>query len=42
MQKVYKLFVGKLVRKRPLERPRRRWEGVIKMDVKEICETART
>jgi hypothetical protein len=29
-------FGGKARRKRPLERPRRRWEDEIKMDLKEI------
>jgi hypothetical protein len=32
---VYKVLVGKLEGKRPLERPRRRWEGEIKMDLRE-------
>jgi hypothetical protein len=35
-RKVYKVLVGKPDRKRPLERPRRRWEDEIKMDVREI------
>jgi hypothetical protein len=29
-------FGGKARRERPLERPRRRWEDVIKMDLREI------
>jgi hypothetical protein len=33
---VYRVLVGKPEGKRPLERPRRRWEGVIKMDLREI------
>jgi hypothetical protein len=36
---VYRVLVGKPERKRPLERPRRRWEDGIKMDLREIgCE----
>jgi hypothetical protein len=35
--KVYKVSVGKHEGKRPLERPRRRWENKIKMNLKEIC-----
>jgi hypothetical protein len=34
--KVYEVLVGKLEGKRPLERPRRRWEDGNKMDVREI------
>jgi hypothetical protein len=34
--KLYKLFVGKPEGKRPLERPRRRWEDGIRMDLREI------
>jgi hypothetical protein len=34
-RKVYKVFVGKPERKRPLGRPRRRWEDGIKMDLRE-------
>jgi hypothetical protein len=30
----YRILVGKPERKRPLGRPRRRWEDNIKMDVK--------
>jgi hypothetical protein len=33
---VYRVFVGKPEGKRPLERPRRRWENGIRMDLKEI------
>jgi hypothetical protein len=32
---VYRVLVGKLEGKRPLGRPRRRWEDNIKMDLKE-------
>jgi hypothetical protein len=31
-----KVFVGKPEGKRPLGRPRRRWEGNIKMDIQEV------
>jgi hypothetical protein len=34
-RKVYKVLVGKPEGKGPLGRPRRRWEGVIRMDLKE-------
>jgi hypothetical protein len=33
---VYRVLVGKLEGKRPLERPRRRWEDNIKMDLHEV------
>jgi hypothetical protein len=33
---VYRVLVGKPEGKRPFERPRRRWEGVIKIDLREI------
>jgi hypothetical protein len=33
---VYRILVEKPEGKRPLERPRRRWEDGIKMDLKEI------
>jgi hypothetical protein len=33
---VYRVLVGKPEGKRPLERPRRRWEDGIKMDLREI------
>jgi hypothetical protein len=32
----YKVLVGKPEGKRPLERPRHRWEGNIKMDLQEV------
>jgi hypothetical protein len=32
---VYKVLVGKPDGKRPLERPRRRWEDGIRMDLRE-------
>jgi hypothetical protein len=34
---LYRILVGKPEEKRPLERPRRRWEVGIKMDLREIC-----
>ena len=33
---MYRVLVGKLGRKRPLGRPRRRWEDNIKMDLQEV------
>jgi hypothetical protein len=33
---VHRVFVGKPKGKRPLERPRRRWEDNIKMDLQEV------
>jgi hypothetical protein len=33
---VYRILVGKPEGKRPLGRPRPRWEGEIKMDLREI------
>jgi hypothetical protein len=33
---VYRVFIGKPERKRPLGRPRRNWEDNIKMDLREI------
>jgi hypothetical protein len=33
---VYRVLMGKLEGKRPLGRPRRRWEGNIKMDLQEV------
>ena len=33
---VHRVLVGKPERKRPLGRPRRRWEDNIKMDLKEV------
>jgi hypothetical protein len=35
-RKVYKVLVGKPERKRPLGRPRRRWEDWIRMDLRDI------
>jgi hypothetical protein len=35
-RKVYKVLVGKSEGKRPLGRPRRRWEDGIRMDLMEI------
>jgi hypothetical protein len=35
-RKVYKVLVGKPEGKRPLGRPRRRWEDGIRMDIMEI------
>jgi hypothetical protein len=35
-REVYKVLVGKPEGKRPLVRPRRRWEDGIRMDLKEI------
>jgi len=36
---VYRVLVGKCEGKRPLGRPRHRWEGNIKMDFQEVgCE----
>jgi hypothetical protein len=35
-RKVYKVLVGQPEEKRPLERPRRRWEDRIRMDLREI------
>jgi hypothetical protein len=34
-RKVYKVLVGKPEGKRPLGRPRRRWDDAIRMDIKE-------
>jgi hypothetical protein len=36
MRNVYKSLVGKPERKRPLRRPRHRWEDNIRMDIREI------
>jgi hypothetical protein len=33
---VYRVLVGKPEGKRPLERPRRRWEDNIKMDLNDV------
>jgi hypothetical protein len=38
---VYRVLVGKLEGKRPLGRPRRRWEDNVRMDLQEVgcgCE----
>jgi hypothetical protein len=35
MRKVYKVLVGKPEGKRPLGRPRRRWEDWVRMDLRE-------
>jgi hypothetical protein len=35
-RKVYKVLVGKREGKRPLARPRRRWEDGVRMDLREI------
>jgi hypothetical protein len=35
-REVYKVLVGKPKGKRPLGRPRRKWEDGIRMDVREI------
>jgi hypothetical protein len=35
-KKLYKVLVGKPEGKRPLRRPRRRWEDGIRMDLREI------
>jgi hypothetical protein len=34
---IYRVMVGKPEEKRPLGRPRRRWEDNIKMDLQEVC-----
>ena len=36
VHKVYKVLVGKPEGKRPLGRPRRRWEDNIRMDLQEV------
>jgi hypothetical protein len=36
MRDVYRVMVGKSKGKRPLGRPRRRWEDNIKMDLEEV------
>jgi hypothetical protein len=33
---MYRILVGKPEGKRPLERPRRKWEDSIKMDIQEV------
>ena len=35
-RRAFKMLTGKSTGKRPLERPRRRWEGNIRIDLKEI------
>jgi hypothetical protein len=35
-RKLYRILVGKPERKKPLGRPRRRWEDGLKMDLTEI------
>jgi hypothetical protein len=35
-RKVYKVLVGKTEGKRPLRRPRRRWEDGVRMDLREM------
>jgi hypothetical protein len=35
VRKVYKVLVGRPERKRPLGRPRRRWEDGIRIDLRE-------
>jgi hypothetical protein len=35
-RKVYKVLAGKPKGKRPLGRPRHRWEDVVRMDLREI------
>jgi hypothetical protein len=36
MRTMYNILVGKLEGKRPLGRPRRRWEDNIRIDLREI------
>jgi hypothetical protein len=36
MKNAYKIFIGKSERKRPIGRPRHKWQDNIKMDHKEI------
>ena len=38
---VFKILTGILAGKKPLGRPRRRWEDNIRMDLKEICINTR-
>jgi hypothetical protein len=38
----YRVLVGKLEGRRPRGRPRRRWEGNIKMDLREVAWGTRT
>ena len=37
----FKILTAKPTEKRPLGRPRRRWEDNIRMDLKEMCINAR-
>ena len=37
----FKILIGKSTEKRPLGRPRRKWEGNIRMDLREIGVNAR-
>ena len=37
----FKILTGNSTGKRPLGRPRRRWEDNIRMDLKEICTNTR-
>jgi hypothetical protein len=37
MKNAYNILVGELKGKRPLGRPRRRWEDYIKMDLREMA-----
>ena len=39
--RVLKILTGKTTEKRPLGRPRRRWEDNIRIDLKEICVNTR-
>jgi hypothetical protein len=39
---VYRVLVGKPERKRPLGRPRRRWEDYMKINLREVGWTAWT
>jgi hypothetical protein len=36
MRNAFIILIGKSERRRPLERPRHRWEGNIRMDLREI------
>jgi hypothetical protein len=38
-RKVFRVLVGKQEGKRPLGKPRRRWEDGIRMDLREIVST---
>ena len=41
MESAFKILTGKPTMKRPLGRPRRRWEDNIRMDLKEIYISTR-